>query len=366
MNEAKYNASKYKGKIKNVMVEANSLRSADDEFSDVSLEDVVKENFEVSLEELLEDLGINPAVDTINNILTMPDEDVRWLVPEIIRDAIRLGLDEAPIWPNITALEQDLSQQSVTMPYINQSDATPRKVGEAETIPVGDVSYGQKTVGTFKVGRGIKMTYEVRRFVSLDLISIFFQDFGIKLGQALDSLAIDVLINGDQKDGSEAAAVIGIGTPNDKVYKDYLRVWIRASRMGRRFNTIIGGEASALETLDMEEFKKREAGTTYATLNLKTPVPSSADYYIHGNIPDNQEILLDPRFGLIKFNVVPLLIESEKIVSNQTEAFYASLTLGFGKIFKDACLILDETLDFATNGFPDYMDVDALQNVVFE
>lgn len=373
MNIEKLEASKYRGKIKATVKLAEALRSDKNQCQDVTLSEVVETKFGITLEELYNDLGIDPTVDTIQNILTVPDEDVRWLIPEIIRDSIRLGLRQAPIWPNLTAVEQDIPQKSVTMPYINMSDATPRKVGEAETIPLGEISYGDKTISTFKVGRGIKLSYEVKQYVSLDVISIFFQDFGIRLGQALDTLAIDTLINGDQADGSESAPIIGVTTASTKAYKDFLRIWIRASRMGRKLNTIVGGEGAALETLDMDEFKDRHSGTTDHKLVLKTPVPKDANYFIHGNVPDNQEILVDPNYALVKFNVIPLLIESEKIVSNQTEAFYASLTLGFGKLFKDAAIILDKTKLFEdpiqpenSYGFPDFMDVDSYNNVLFE
>lgn len=363
MNLQQYEKSQFKGKIREAVLAAESLRKDSSNAQDVTFDEIVEEKFEVTLEELYADLGIDPTVDTINNIFTMPDEDVRWLVPEIIRNAIRMGLREAPIWPSITASEQDISQMSVTMPYVNMSDATPHKVGEAETIPFGSISYGQKTVSTFKIGRGIKISYEVKMFVSLDVISIFFQDFGIRLGMAMDTLAIDTILNGNKTDGSESAPVIGVTTPGTKEYKDFLRIWIRASRMGRRLNTIIGGEDSALETLDMKEFKERHSGTPDHNLQLKTPVPRDASYYIHGNIPADQELLMDPRFALIKFNVVPLLIESEKIVSNQTEAFYATLTTGFGKIFLDSAILLDKSVAFTTNGFPDYFDVDSFQDV---
>lgn len=367
MNLAKLEASKHVGKIKETVKMAEALRSDKDNPQEVSLEEVVMEHLEVeSLEALFEDLGIDPTIDTINAIYTVPENDIRWLIPELIREAIRLGLRDAPIWGAITAAEMSSSQLKVKMPYINMSDAAPRKVGEAETIPTGTVSYGDKDVEVYKIGKGIKISYEVRNYVSLDIVSIFMQDFGIKLGMALDTLAIDTLINGDQADGSESAPVIGVGTPNSKEYRDYLRIWIRGSRMGRNFSTILGGELAALNTLDLPEFKDRNQGTTDFNMNLKTPVPSSADYYVHGNIPASQEVLVDTRFSLIKFNVIPLLIESEKIVSNQTEAFYATLTTGFGKLFSDASVILDETEDFATDGFPDTFDVDAYQNVTIE
>lgn len=366
MNIEKFMASEHRGKIREMASLADSLRKDKEQPTDVTLAEVVAESFDnLTIEELYESLGIDPTIDTISNIFTLPDEDVRWLIPEIIRDSIRLGLREAPIWPNLVATEQDISQKSVTMPMVNMSDAVPHKVGEAETIPLGSISYGDKSVTTFKIGRGIKITYEIEQYVSLDVISIFFQDFGIKLGQALDTLAIDVLVNGDQNDGSESAPVIGVGTPGTKVYKDFLKPWIRGSRLGRKFNTIIGSEDSALETLDLKEFKERKSGTTDAKLNLKTPIPTDANYFIHGNVPPNQEILLDNRFALVKFNVIPLLIESDKIVSNQTKEFYASLTVGFGKLFRDSVLLLDSSLNFSTNGFPAFMDIDSFQNVVF-
>ena len=366
MNLEKFEASEYNGRIEEMVKMAESLRKDKDQPQDISLGEIVEEQFEISYQDLLEDLGIDPTIDTINNVMTLPGTDARWIIPEIIRDSIRMGLRDAPIWPNITASEQDIAQKSVTMPYINMSDATPRKVNEGETIPLGSISYGQKSVSTFKIGRGIKMTYEVRNYVSLDVISIFFQDFGVRLGQALDTLAVDVLVNGDQGDGSDSAPVLGVVTPGTKTYKDLLKVWIRASRMGRKLNTIIGGEEAALDTLDMAEFKDRKAGTTDANLTLKTPVPKDANYFIHGNIPAGQEILVDPRYALIKFNVIPLMIESEKIVSNQTDAFYASMTTGFGKVFRDSAILLDSSLDFATNGFPEYMDPDAFAQIEFE
>ncbi|MAO08121.1 MAG: phage major capsid protein [Alteromonas sp.] len=366
MNIDKYLESQFSGKVKGLTKLAENIRTDKESPQDVTFDEVLKEKFDTTLESFLDDIGIDPMIDTISNIMSTPDDDVKWVVPELIRSAIRLGLRDAPIWPTITSSEQDISQKSITMPYINMSDAAPRKVNEGETIPLGSISYGDKSVKAFKIGRGIKITYEVRQYVSLDVISIFFQDFGIKLGQSLDTLAIDVLINGDQADGSASAPVIGVGTANSKEYKDLLKVWIRAGRLGRNLTTLIGGEEAALETLDMDEFKKRESGTTKANLNLRTPVPRNADYFVHGNVPADQEIMLDPRFALVKYNVQPLLIESDKIVSNQTEEFYASLTLGFGKLFRDAAVVLDKSVAFADNGFPAYMDKDPYQDVKIE
>lgn len=364
MDLKQFQHSKYKGKIEDLVKTAMRLRSETVVGDALSIDEVAQSKFQVDFDTVLSDLGIDPAIDSVSAIFTLPDSDVKWIIPEIIRKAIKVGMSDAPIWPNVVAMEENTNQLKVTMPYINMSDATPHKVGESETIPAGTISYGQKTVEVFKIGRGIKIPYEVLQFVSINVVSIFMNDFGIKLGQAMDSLAIYTLLNGDQADGSESAAVIGTTTIGSKVYKDFLRPWVRGSRMGRNFNVIIGGESSALETLDLAEFKARKSGTTDAKLDLKTPVPNSASYFVHGNVPDDQEILLDKRFALAKYNVIPLNIESEKIVSNQTLAFYATITTGFAKLFLDGSLVLDKTVAFSTNGFPNYMDVDDMQNVL--
>ena len=247
------------------------------------------------------------------------------------------------------------------------SDAAPARVNEAETIPLGTISYGQKQVSIFKIGKGIKITDEVKNYVSLDVMGIFLRDFGIQLGYAMDNLAIDTGINGDKIDGSESAPVIGVGTTSEGIqYRDLLRIWIRGSRMGRNFTSMIGGEDEALNILDLPEFKVRSNGTTEATLNLHTPVPNRADFWIHGGIPANQLMLIDKAAGMIKLTAQPLMLESERIVSNQTEAMYASLTTGFSKMYRDAIVMLDSSRAFSSNGFPEYMNLDPLMSVNLE
>ena len=45
--------------------------------------------------------------------------------------------------------------------------------------------------------KGFKLTDEVRNYVSLDVLGIYLRDFGVQLGYALDTLAMDVAINGN-------------------------------------------------------------------------------------------------------------------------------------------------------------------------
>lgn len=358
MNFDTYKKSPYKGKIQDLVAEANALRLHKDYPADMTFAEMVKKNFDgIGIDEFYESIGINPGFDTIENIFTTPDKDIRWLIPEIFRDALRLGYRTSPIWPSITAVEEVTTGLSQVLPSINMSDAAPKRVGEGETIPVGTLTFQSKKFDIHKFGRGIKLTDEVARYVNLSVISIYFQDFGMKMGLGVDHLAIDTLINGEQADGSESAPVIGVRTPNTLTFRDMLKVWIRMSKIGRMPKIMIGNEDAALETWDLAEFKNKVQGTTDYKLNVKTPLPTGADYFIHGNVPNNQQIILDPSSALIKLNAQPMMIESERIVSNQSEAFYASFTLGFAKLFTDAAVILDHSKDFAAFGFPAGFDI---------
>lgn len=353
--------STYKKELQEAVQTCEALRRDPNGATDVSLAEYVNKRWGVSMEAFYEDLGLEPSIDTIDNIFTLPDNSIRWLIPEIIRDAIRLGLRRAPIWSSLIAAEQTVSGLSVTAPHWNMSDAMPKFVGQGETIPFGDVSFGQKTFKLRKMARGIKIPYEVRQYVAISVVSVYLQDFGVKLGQGLDSMLIDVLINGEQPTGSESAPVVGVDAPTAVAYIDLLRVWIRMSRIGRNPVSMIGGEDMGIAILNLPEFKDKFFGTPYKNLNLRTPVPTGSDFFIHASVPNDQLIVIDSNSAVIKYNAQPLLVETEKIVSNQTEATYASLTTGYAIVFRDARVILDQSLDFTTSGFPSYMDVDSIE-----
>lgn len=364
MDLKQFEKSQFKGQVKELVKAAEAIRSHKDNPKDVSLEDVVKQRFNVSLESFLGDLGIDPATDTIQNLVTVPEMDVRWIIPEVFRQALLLGYRAAPIYPNIIAAEEQMRGLRQVMPHINMSDAAPRYVGEGETIPLGTVSYGQKEFRIWKVGRGIKLTDEVVHYASLNLVSIFLRDFGIKMGHATDVLAIDCLINGEQADGSEAAPVVGVdNVTTGLTYRDLLVIWVRMGRMGRVPDTLLAGEALAIDILTLPEFQTPVFGSPREALVFKSPLPQRSNMYVHGNVPADQSLIIDPSSSIIKFNGWPLKVESERIVSNQTEAFYVTLQTGFAKLFTDATLIVDRSTTIVSDPLPTEMDVDPYQNV---
>jgi len=353
--------NKYLADLPSMVKKVENIRKA--EVRDFTLNDYIKDTLGTTVETFYEDLGVNPAIDTLENLFTSPNEAVRWLIPEIFRSAISLGLKTGPMYPDMIIGEESIKQPTITMPYINQADAVMKKVGEAETIELGTMSYGSKTVKVYKVGRGIKIPYEVRQFCSLNVVGIFLQDMGLKMGKALDGLMIDTLVNGDQPNGSESAPTVGVAAPSSIAYADLLKAWVRGMRLGRGYRAIITGETEMLNILNLAEFKTKVLGAPLVNLNLKSPIPTTADLYVHGRVAAHQAILVDASKALLKLNALQLMVESEKIVSNQTEATYATLTTGFANVFRDGRMIIDESLNINAAAYPSYMDPDTVENI---
>lgn len=315
---------------------------------------------------LYESLGIDPGGSTVASLLTTPEfnSGFRWLVPEIFREAIRLGLRKTPIWNKLTIADEAVSQPSLVMPQIQMSDATPTKIGEGETIPVGTVDFNQKTVKLSKVATGIELPDEVIQYVNLNIVSLYLQDVGIKLGLALDVMAIDTLINGDQADGSEAAPVIGVNAGSAFAYRDFLRAWMRGNRLGRPYQGFLAGEDAAINVLELAEFKALAGTGTLVNLNVSTPVPRSQSVWVHGYMPANQVMLVDPTGALIKLTSSALRVESDRIVNRQINGTFVSLTTGFANVFRDARLIMDQSVAFS--GFPAWMNPSIQESAGFK
>lgn len=314
-------------------------------------------------------LGIDPGRHTLESLMTMPEfpTGYRWIAPEVIREAIRLGIQKNPVYPGLIASEENVSQPSVIMPSINSSDATPRRVGEAETIPVGSVSFNQKSVQLHKAAIGMKITDEVRQYVPLNVLSIFMQDVGVKLNLALDTMAIETLVNGDQKDGSNAAAVVGVkNIANGITYDDdLLRAWIKMGRLGKLPSGVLSNEEAAIALLKLQEFKGFQGLATVPTkLQLQTAIPSTQKVWIHGAMPADKKIMLvDSSSALIKLNASALRVESERIAERQISGTFISVTTGFANLFNDARLILDGNQTLAAKPYPDYFNYGAAEVV---
>lgn len=330
--------------------------------TDLTLKSYLEETYgpEYSPERFYRDLEIDLKGVTVEKLLNTSDL-TRWLFPEIFRDAIRQGLEYAPFYTRLVAGEERVEGTGITMPKLvvpeSPDDVRLRDTFQGATITEGRiVGWEEKQVTIKKKARGLKQTYESIMFTPINLATIYFEELGARLGADLDSDVIEVLINGDQADGSEAAPVIGATTAGTLSYIDIARAWIRFKRIFRNSSVMLTTEADAITILNMPQFEQKNPspGQTPSgvSLTVNTPLPSNQEILVHSKIPANKIIMADVERALFQLTAMPLLVESERIVSRQINGEYVSIITGFANIFNDGRLILDYSTSLATNPGP--------------
>lgn len=322
---------------------------------DITLREYLPKVFkeEISPEQYYAKLGVNLKDMTVEKLLAT-DNASRWLFPEIFRDAIRKGLAYAPFYSKLVTGEETIANTGIVMPSFNVSEADLRDVNEGADITTGTMSWGSKNVTIKKRARGLMQTYESIMFTPIKLASIYFEDLGIQLGSELDSDLVNILINGDQADGSEAAVLMGATAAGTLTYADIVRAWVRQNRMNRPSRAMLTNEDTAVTILNMSAFQMpvKAMGAPLVELNLQSALPANQDLFIHSDVPDSQVIMIDTTKAVTQLTAMKLLIESERIMEKQLNGQYASIITGFANVFADARIILDYSTTIVANPGP--------------
>ena len=394
-----------KGKVKEIVTNLDAIRTDPTNPRDVSLRQYLAENFKDEGKPatpgiLMSELGVDPHRTKVHQL--MDNEDNAYLMPVIIRDGVRTGMglaqrelmqrareanvaSLAPVvadggaqrfmspevfldpvnrglvqgtfYPDLVIREVNVPQPTVTIPHIDLSDAVLKETGEAATIEEGSVTYGSKDIKVLKKGRGLKVSYEAIKFNSLSLAQIFFQDSGRQLGHSLNGDAVEQIDDGAYVGGTEAAAVIGVeDTDAGITWRDLARVAIQGGLIGRVYSQAIGNATTALNFIDMDEMKRLYfAGPAMLGTTLKTPITMPESLYVSAKVAASQLILNDPSMSLVQLTAMPLMVETEKIISKQLEAAYISIMTGFAKVHRTASVIIDGSISYTGNEFPDWM-----------
>ncbi len=281
----------------------------------------------------------------------------RFISPEVFTDPVMRGAVQSTFYPDLVVREETVAQPQVVIPRINLADAVLKDSGEAATIEEGSISYDTKTVTIKKKAREIKMTYEAIQFSSLSLVQLFMEDVGRILGHTLNGMAIEAIILGDQSDLSEAAAVVGVeDTTKGIQWFDIARAAIQFGLLGRNGMQAIGNATSALNYLNLPEVKNKQfPGAPLLATMLKSMMTMPEELYVSTKVPASQIVLQDPSISLVQLTAIPLMVETERIISKQILGSAVSIYTGFAKLQRNASVVLDGSISFAANGFPVFM-----------
>lgn len=283
----------------------------------------------------------------------------RFIIPELIMDSVRVGYEGGSLHNNWISSTNKVSQQDFKMPQIHRGNMTPRRIGEAESIPFGSLKFGQKSASTFKIGMGFKITDELVRSSTINMLSESLREVGIDMSIGADVEAMNILINGEQSDGSESAPVIGVeNTVVGVAYHDLLRATTQAAYLKRTPSRMITDVDEGININLLPEFKGYNGQTQLSKLNGLVGIVKNYEHDLWPMPPD-QVMLLHPQGAMMKFEWIGMKVETRRNPQTQQEELFISQYLGYAIKGRDSRIIIDGSIPFASNGFPSYMDVDS-------
>lgn len=294
------------------------------------------------------------------------DSEYRFLIPELIIDAIDLSYMNAGISRKWIALKQPMgNSDEITLPYITIGVGMPSRIGEGASIPKGRIKMSQKKASSFKIGEGFQFTYELLRRAKIPLMAKSMESVGQMLALGRDTENMRIVLNGEQNNGSESAAVIGVENPSLGFQaKDIKRAVARLKRLGFNIDRMIVGEDDGIDISNLPEFRGYAGDTKQANIRtiLGLPPNLEMDTYV---LPSNQIVLFDSNKTLIELESNGYLVEQQGESDTQTVNLWITDRIGSAIHRRDARLIIDKSIAFNSLGFPDFMDIDSYISKAF-
>ena len=135
------------------------------------------------------------------------------LFPEYVARAVRQGMEETDILPQITAAETRVSGMDYRSIASTPGDEAKelKRVEEGAVIPETQVKAQENLVRLHKRGRMLVASYEAIQFQRLDLFSVTLRQIGAYINRMHAADAIDVLMNVDGNNNAAQVFTVGSG-----------------------------------------------------------------------------------------------------------------------------------------------------------
>ena len=259
------------------------------------------------------------------------------LFPEYIARAVKVGMEEGNILPDITATEtriDGMDYRSITAAPAEEKKLV--SVAECGEIPQTNIKTRDNLVKLNKRGRMLVASYEAIRFQKLDLFSVTLRQIGAQIGKMHLEDAVGVIINGDGNDN--AAAETNVASAGTLTYDDLVTFW--NSFDPYQMNTILVGSDTMLKLMKLSQMQDAAAGLDFhGTGKLITPL--GAKILRSSAVPAGKIIGLDKNYALEMVKAGDVLVEYDKIIDRQLERAAITTISGFSKIFEDASAVLN-------------------------
>ncbi len=270
--------------------------------------------------------------DVVEKFFRTADSAV--LFPEYIARAVKQGMDEGDILPQITAAVtqvEGMDYRSITA-QADGDDKEMKLVEEGAEIPSTTIKVQANLVKLRKRGRMLVASYEAVRFQKLDLFSVTLRQLGAHIARTQLEDAVDVLIHGDGN-GNPAA----VDTVSALTYDALVDFWAKFHPY--EMNALLVSGDMMVDMLKMEEFQNPLTGLNFQGTG-KLTAPMGAALLRTSVLPAGTAIGLDKRYALELVQGGDVVVEYDKLIDRQLERAAITAISGFAKVFPEASRVL--------------------------
>lgn len=320
---------------------------------------------EVSLSENAEKVGVS-NLDGINfkNVLLGHgnfnaqsvagiDPTYTFLIGELVMRPIRVGMNYAMQSQNWVADQVTVRKAKGEMPVQNFNNTKPKRTKEGASGNRGTIELTTKPYEAIKHKIIFAFTDEMIAEQPFNILQNTLQTtIGTSLAMKVDGLAMRTLIYGETKSGAnypEGAAQIGVETVADLVqHNDIERALIRMGQLGMRPNSAVLSEATQATNL----YKNQNQMVQY----FRQAYPDVSLYQFPLPESESFDLLFDSRSAMRKVNYNTISAEQERDIETDTLKVAIRAWAGFVILRRDARVVIDRSVDFASQGFPAWMN----------
>jgi len=287
-----------------------------------------------------DEFGIDLRRITVDKFF-QSDSNAKWLFPDIVRDAVLVGMRRKPVYPQLIIRDESIEGTSYDVPYVvdDSDEEELRSVAEGAAIPESEIKYGDRIVKIGKKGRGVIASYEVIRRMSVDMLRVHLQRMGERLGRNLDARIAEVLVNGDSSADDTAAPTLNTATSGTWTYADVVSGFLNLTVDNYFTATHMLANKDLTQTLlGLSEFKDPVLFDFTRTGNYPTPL--GVKLIPMGDQPADKLTILDAGYAVEKLTEQDLLVESDKLISQQWDRSYLTVVTDFAVIYKNARVVV--------------------------
>lgn len=246
------------------------------------------------------------------------------LFPEYVRRTIKQGMDETSILGHISAAVSYVDGIDFKSLVMSESTGS-STAGQLSEIPFNTVKLNSDSSNIKKYGRGLKFSYESIRKQRIETLGVILKRLGAQISKEVNIYAINSVTN-----GLTPASISG----STITYNELAAFF--SSMEDCNMSSLICSPAVLAKIVSMEEMKNSQYDYMSSGI-VKTPF--GIDLIKCNGISDTIAIGIDKSCAIETVFGTDIIVDYDKLISNQCTEIFASISVGFSKIIDGSILL---------------------------